>query len=107
MVNIDYKMVVRGALELMKLPDSVKIASHYENIITVNRQKSPGQIWKNRQVHLNFEKWPVVIINRQGGEWDASMSEADQLLFKKIEINVAAPNGSHQLGRAIELLLGL
>jgi hypothetical protein len=107
MAEIDHKYVVRGALELMKLPDSVKIASHYDNIVTVNRQKSPGTIWKERQVMLDFEKWPVVILKRQGGDWDPPITKDDKLLFKKIEVNVAAPTGSHQLGRAIEMLLGL
>lgn len=107
MVEIDYRLVVKGAIELMKLPDSVKITG-WDQSISVNRQKSPGQIWKNRTVTIDFEKWPVVFLQRAaGGEWDGVKNEADILLFKKIEINVAAPNGSHQLGRAIELLLGL
>lgn len=107
-MNIDHKMVVRGAIELMKLPDSVKIISYGGNAVTVNRQKSPGTVWKNRELHLDFEKWPVVILRRQsGGEWDAPQTEAERVLFRKIEVNVAAPNGSHQLGRAIELLLGV
>lgn len=92
----------------MKLPASVKIVSYGEGSVSVNRQKSPGVIWKERSININFEKWPVVILQRSaGGEWDTPLTESDRLLFSKIEVNVAAPNGSHQLGKAIELLLGL
>lgn len=92
----------------MRLPASVKIENYGGNNITVNRQKSPGQIWKDRRVSVDFEKWPVAILQRQsGGEWDTPLNDSERLLFSKIEVNVAAPNGSHQLGKAIELLLGV
>lgn len=108
MVDIGYKLVVREAVELAKLPASVKVFAWEESTITVNRQKAPGTIWKDRNVQVVFEKWPVAILQRQsGGEWDTPQTDAERLLFKKIEINVANPNGMIQLGKAIELLLGL
>lgn len=107
MVDISYRLVVREAIETMKLPDSVKVAFESGDTVTVNRQKSPGMIWKDRQININFEKWPIALMSRGGGEWDTPKTEAEKILFKTIEINVAAPNGMAQLGRAIELLLGL
>lgn len=106
-MEIDHKLVVKGAMELVRLPDSVKVVSQYGDTVTINRQKAPGQIWKDRQITLDFEKWPVVILQRQGGEYDPPRVEAERLLFRKIEVNVAAPTGSFQLGKTIELLLGI
>lgn len=108
MVDIGYKLVVREAIELAKLPASVKVSSWGENNVTVNRQKAPGTVWKDRNLTIDFEKWPIAILQRQSyGEWDTPQNDAERLMFKKIEINVASPNGMLQLGKAIELLLGV
>lgn len=107
MVDISFKLVVREAIETMRLPDSVRVASDYGNTITVHRQKSPGVIWKDRVISIDFEKWPIALLSRTSGEWDPPKSEAEKVLSQTIELNLASPNGMAQLGRAIELLLGL
>lgn len=107
MPDQDYIHVIREAILLAKLPESVKVAEGWDYMITVNRQKSPGMVWKDRNVNIDFEKWPVVKLKRQPqGEWDA-ITARDKILFNTIEINVAAPTGMIQLGKAIELLLGV
>lgn len=104
-MDIGYKIVTREAIELVKMPSSVKVAFDNGSSVTVNRQKAPGTVWKDRNIDLDFEKWPVVLIKRQPyGEWE---TPHQKVLFQTIEVNVASPNGMYQLGKTIELLLGL
>lgn len=57
----------------------------------------------DRYLYANFGKWPIVGIKRStGGSWTK-----DEIGFRTVEVNVAAPSGMHDLGRVIGLLLGV
>ena len=87
----EYLLIAREAIGIARLPSSVRASDGGSSVVMVSRHRIPGTI--DIQATIDFEKWPVVLINKYGSP--------------TYSVNVAAPNGLAMLGRAIGFSLGV
>ena len=92
----DYQLLLKEAFRQAQLPSSVKVSEYSESnkTITVGRYKLPGQLWKDRSVHVDFKNWPNVVLNCH-------------YLKSTRTINMAIPDTVLELGRMIGKILGV